>query len=321
MKLKLNQAMSLKTIQMNKKKYIFLAIIFLLSKIHAEKIIFSANSMTGQAGNTNTTTYLSGNAYIKTDSMEIQAEFIELSGEDYKNIKAEGKVIGKNIEANMEFTCDSLNYNRVTKVAQLNGNVNLDDKDNDVNAKAEIITYNQEEDIAILQMKVNLLQKDNVCSGSYAVYYKKTQILELSGNAQVKKKDDIFRAQVINFDMNTQDIKLGGNVKGTVKDSKEKPDSENENDLQQKKKDNQEKAENLIPENAEQNSSQSNNTSENKTEETITDDESEDKPQIKIDEEKNDSSENENSQNSQESENTNQNSKSKIKKSKKVQKK
>ena len=59
----------------------------------------------------------------------------------------------------------------------------------------------------------------------------------------------------------------------------------------------------------------------NKTEETITDDESEDKPQIKIDEEKNNSSENENSQNSQESENTNQNNKSKIKKSKKVQKK
>ena len=218
---------------MGKKKYLFLIIISLLSKVYAEKIIFSANSMTGQAGNTNTTTYLSGNAYIKTDSMEIQADSIELSGEDYKNIKAQGKVVGKNLEANMEFTCDSLDYNRVTKVAQLNGNVNLDDKDNDVNAKAEIITYNQEEDIAILQMKVNLLQKDNVCSGSYAVYYKKTQILELSGNAQVKKKDDIFRAQVINFDMNTQDIKLGGNVKGTVKDSKEKQNTEQENDLQQ----------------------------------------------------------------------------------------
>ena len=218
---------------MNKKIIIFVSIICILSNIYAEKIIFSANSMTGQAGNSNTTTYLSGNAYIKTDSMEIQADSIELSGEDYKNIKAEGKVIGKNIESNMEFTCDSLDYNRVTKVAQLNGNVNLDDKDNDVNAKAEIITYNQEEDIAILQMKVNLVQKDNVCSGSYAVYYKKTQILELSGNAQVKKKDDIFRAQVINFDMNTQDIKLGGNVKGTVKDSKETQNTEQENDLQQ----------------------------------------------------------------------------------------
>ena len=74
--------------------------------------------MTGQAGNTNTTTYLSGNAYIKTDSMEIQADSIELSGEDYKNIKAQGKVVGKNLEANMEFTCDSLDYNRVTKVAR-----------------------------------------------------------------------------------------------------------------------------------------------------------------------------------------------------------
>ena len=37
----------------------------------------------------------------------------------------------------------------------------------------------------------------------------------------------------VSFDMNTQDIKLGGNVKGTVKDSKETQNTEQENDLQQ----------------------------------------------------------------------------------------
>ena len=56
--------------------------------LSAEKIIFSANRMTGQAGNTNTTTSLSGNAYIKTETMEIQADDVELSGENYRYIKA-----------------------------------------------------------------------------------------------------------------------------------------------------------------------------------------------------------------------------------------
>ena len=130
----------------------------------------------------------------------------------------------------MEFTCDSLEYDRKTKLASLKGNVNLEDKDNDVKAKAQIIDYNQDTEIAILQVQINLTQKDNVCSGSYAVYYKKSQLLEISGNAQVKQDDDIFRAQHITLDMDTQDITLGGNVKGTVTDTKqpeeEKPATE-----------------------------------------------------------------------------------------------
>ncbi len=196
--------------------------------VFAEKIVFSANKMTGQAGNSNTTTNLSGNAYIKTSSMEIQADEVELSGDDYRYIKATGNVSGKNLEANMDFTCNSLEYDRTTKIAELKDNVKLIDKDNDVKADAQIIVYDQDAEIAVLQVKVNLTQKDNVCSGSYAVYYKKTQLLEISGNAQVKQNEDVFRAQYITLDMDTQDITLGGNVKGKVTESKKEAESEND---------------------------------------------------------------------------------------------
>ena len=205
-----------------KSRIIFLFLIsFMILPLSAEKILFSANRMTGQAGNTNTTTTLSGNAYIKTESMEIQADNVELSGDNYRYIKSTGNISGNNSEAHIEFTCDSLEYDRTTKIALLKGNVKLLDKDNDVTANAQIIEYNQDSEIAILQIQINLTQKDNVCSGSYAVYYKDTQILEISGNAQVTQKEDVFRAQYITFDMNTQDITLGGNVKGKVTDTKE----------------------------------------------------------------------------------------------------
>lgn len=180
--------------------------------------------MTGQAGNTNTTTTLSGNAYIKTETMEIHADDLELSGDNYRYIKASGNISGKNLESHMEFTCESLEYDRTTKIALLKGNVKLDDKDNDVKAEAQIIEYDQELEIAVLQVQIKLTQKDNICSGSYAVYYKSTQLLEISGNAQVKQKDDMFRAQNITLDMNTQDITLGGNVKGKVTDTKKNED-------------------------------------------------------------------------------------------------
>ena len=219
--------------KMLNKKYlaaVLISLVFAVLPLFAEKIIFSANRMTGQAGNTNTTTSLSGNAYIKTETMEIQADDVELSGDNYRYIKATGHINGKNLKTNMEFTCDSLEYDRTTKLASLKGNVNLEDKDNDVKAKAQIIDYNQDTEIAILQVQINLTQKDNVCSGSYAVYYKKAQLLEISGNAQVKQDDDVFRAQHITLDMDTQDITLGGNVKGTVTDTKqpeeEKPATE-----------------------------------------------------------------------------------------------
>ena len=194
---------------------------FAASPLFAEKIIFSANRMSGQAGNSNTTTTLSGNAYIKTESMEIQADDVELSGDNYRYIKASGNISGKNTKSNMDFTCDTLEYDRTTKIAILKGNVKLDDKDNDVKAEAQVIEYNQDTEIAILQIQIKLTQKDNLCSGSYAIYYKTTQLLELSGNAQVKQKEDIFRAQNITLDMNTQDITLGGNVKGKVTEKKE----------------------------------------------------------------------------------------------------
>lgn len=201
--------------------------------LFAEKIIFSANRMTGQAGNSNTTTSLSGNAYIKTESMEIQADEVELSGDNYRYIKASGNISGKNTKSNMDFTCDSLEYDRTTKIAILKGNVKLDDKDNDVKAESQIIEYNQDTEIAILQIQIRLTQKDNVCSGSYAIYYKTSQLLELSGNAQVKQKEDVFRAQNITLDMNTQDITLGGNVKGKVTETKE-PEEEKKADEENK---------------------------------------------------------------------------------------
>lgn len=202
-------------------------VLFCAASSFAEKIKFSADSMSGQAGNSNTTTTMSGNAAVSTESIEIKADLLQLSGEDYKNISAQGNVAGKNLDTNMEFSCDSLSYDRITKQIVLKGNVKLLDVENNVNCGAQIIEYDQDKDIAIMQIQISLTQKDNVCSGSYAVYYKEQQLLEISGNAQVKQKQDTFRAQFITLDLETQDITLGGNVKGTVTDSKE-PEGEPE---------------------------------------------------------------------------------------------
>ena len=214
----------------SKKVLAFVLCLFAACALFAEKITFSAGNMSGQAGDSSATTTLTGGAFIQTSSMEITADEIELSGDDYRFINARGNISGKNLETKMEFTCDSMSFDRQTKVALLQGNVHLVDLENDVKADAQIIEYNQDTNIAVLQIDINLTQKKNVCTGSYAVYQKNEQMLEISGNAQVKQDQDVFRAQQITLNLDTQKITLSGNVKGSVTEAAKKEEGTDESE-------------------------------------------------------------------------------------------
>lgn len=211
---------------MNKSILIFILTSLLCFSLFAENITFTADRMKGSAKKNATSTVLQGNAQIITEEMEIYADNIELSGDNYRNIRAEGNVKGKNTKSGLDFTCSQMEYDRETKVAVLTGDVDLKDTENDVTAKAQVINYNSDTDIAVLQIGITLTQKENVCSSSYAVYYKKTQMLNLSGNAKIQQKDDTFRAQQITLNMKTEEITLDGRVKGTVSEKEEEKKTE-----------------------------------------------------------------------------------------------
>ncbi|MGP1458992.1 MAG: LptA/OstA family protein [Treponema sp.] len=196
--------------------------------LYAEKISFSAGSMKGVVGDKSDTTELSGDAYVLTESMEISADSIKMSGKDFRFIEASGAVKGKNSEAELEFECGMLKYDRETKVAELFNSVSLTDVKNDVTATAQMIEYNQTSDVAVMQMEIELKQKDNICNGAYAVYRKKDQMLELSGNAQIKQGEDSFRAQEITLNLDSQEITLDGRVKGSIVDERKTENQDGE---------------------------------------------------------------------------------------------
>lgn len=201
------------------------AVLTLSVPVSAERITFYADNMSGTAGSTSDTTKLDGNAYVRTASMEIAADSITMSGKNFRYIDAVGNIDGKNLDTKMEFKCGSMSYDRETKIATLKDDVHLDDTENKVSADAQIIEYSQNTDTAVLQIDITLKQKDNVCNGAYAVYRKKAQMLELSGNSQIKQGEDTFRAQEITLNLDTQEITLDGRVKGSVIDDKSKKNS------------------------------------------------------------------------------------------------
>ena len=213
---------------LTKKILILFAISFIQINLYSENISFSANSMKGTVGNNSDTTELIGDAFVLTETMEISANSIKMSGKDFRYIEAQGSVKGKNLQSKMEFSCDKLKYDRETKIAELKDNVSLTDTQNDVSAKAQMIEYNQDSEIAIMQIDVELKQKDNTCTGAYAIYRKTDKMLELSGNAQIKQKSDTFRAQEISLNMDTQEISLDGRVKGSITDERKSEDTTSE---------------------------------------------------------------------------------------------
>lgn len=206
-----------------KRLFVFAACFFILSALCAETITFRADSLTGTAGSKSDMTRLQGHAFVKTETMEISADVIELFGDNFRYITAEGAVTGKNTESHMDFTCGKMQYDRQTKIANLESSVHLVDVQNEVTADAQVIEYNQTTEIAIMQINVTLRQKDNTCTAAYAVYRKNDKMLEMSGNPKIVQGEDTFRAQEITLDLDTQEITLDGRVSGTVTDTKKEP--------------------------------------------------------------------------------------------------
>lgn len=214
----------------------FAFFVFFLSKnpAYCEKIVFHADSMNGKTGSKNEATTLLGNAYVKTETMEIKADSITLSGENFRYITASGTVDGKNTESGLDFTCGNMKYDRTTKIARLEDAVSMTDTANDVKADAQIIEYDQNTEIATMQINVSIKQKDNTCTAAFAIYRKGKQMLEMTGNPKIVQGEDSFRAQEISLNLETQEIRLDGRVSGKVSDAKkaenqkEKTPAENE---------------------------------------------------------------------------------------------
>lgn len=196
--------------------FFLLALVFFQEVIFPETITFSSDSMSGVSGKKSDRTTLIGHAKIKTESMEISADKIELYGTDFRFMAASGNIQGYSAESKLSFKCQSLTYDRIKKTVVMTDEVHLEDKENNVTAEAQLIEYNQKTEIAVMQIDVYIVKEKNTCTSAHALYYKKEQILNMRGNPQVVQDKDAFRAQEISLNLKTNAITLDGHVRGSV---------------------------------------------------------------------------------------------------------
>ncbi len=192
--------------------------LFLCSLSAAENFTFKADRMTGGSASGREITILTGNAEVRSDTIFLQADRIELQGDEYQFIDCSGNVWGQDLERGIVFITDRLRYDRNLKIARLEGNSTMEDKENEVVAKARFIEYNDTSGTAILQVSVRLFKDTMVCRSDYAVYHREEETLDLRGYPVVYKEEDEFRADFIQVDLETEDVMMEGAISGSIKE-------------------------------------------------------------------------------------------------------
>jgi len=177
---------------------------------------FKADRMSGSRALGRESTILVGNAEVKSNSLLLQADRIEIHGDDNRFIECFGNVWGYEDEKDILFFADRIRYDRTLKIARLEGNSTLEDKENEIVARARFIEYDEQNEVAVFQISVRLFKNDMVCRSEYAIYRRKEQLLDLSGFPVVFKSDDEFRADRIRVDLDTDDVIMEGSVSGTI---------------------------------------------------------------------------------------------------------
>jgi lipopolysaccharide export system protein LptA len=196
---------------------LFFLMFFSLSGVQADTFTFKAEKMSGTKALGKETTILAGNAEVRSDSLVLKAERIEIQGDDNQFIICSGGVWGVEEEKEIYFQADRLRYDRKLKIARLEGNSTLEDKKNHIVAKGRFIEYDDLSEVAVFQIAIRLFKDDMVCRSEYAVYRRIEKLLDLSGFPVVFKKEDEYKADRIRVDLDTDHVTMEGSVSGTIK--------------------------------------------------------------------------------------------------------
>ena len=182
----------------------------------AQTLSFQGDSMETVLAKGKERTILTGNAEVQTEDNLIRADRVELYGEDFRYVTCEGNVRIVNEQKGIDVTCEQLFYNRQDKVVRVRGKVVMLDKKNEVVVKGGFLENWEESDETVVQIGVRILKEDLVCRAEYARYLRNEETLELFGMPVVNWKGDEYRALKIYIDLNTDTIRLEGDIRGKV---------------------------------------------------------------------------------------------------------
>ncbi len=161
-------------------------------------------------------TRLSGNARVISDDTEIEADEIEIYGDDFRFAVASGNVRVFEREQQIVLTADRLVYDRRERITRAEGNAIMEDQRNETVVKGALLENRGRDDLTIVQVGVRILGDELTTRSEFARYRRDQNVLELSGLPVVYWKGDQYRAARIVIDIDRDEISLQGEVRGTI---------------------------------------------------------------------------------------------------------
>jgi lipopolysaccharide export system protein LptA len=109
-----------------------LALTLVLARVAADDFSFSADSMSGAMSKGRERAVLVGNAVVVSGGMRIEADRIELYGDDFRFAECSGRVSVVDDEKGLRLTTERLFYDRRDKLSRLTGPAGMEDRQNQV---------------------------------------------------------------------------------------------------------------------------------------------------------------------------------------------
>ncbi len=164
---------------------------------------------------------LTGGAWVETGSVYIEAESIDIYGEQSRFLSCRGKVILVESEEEITLQSNVLNYDRETSSLTINGWAELSDRKNQLIAKGAYLKNEQDNGIILIQINVSIIKAtedggEMYCRSDSALFDSESNTLELTGNAEVSYEGSKYEASRILIDLNTNEITMEGGVSGNI---------------------------------------------------------------------------------------------------------
>ncbi len=190
-----------------------------VASLYAERKIFtfSADSTTANLAEGKEFTLLSGNAEVTADDVLITAGEIKLYGDDFQFAEVGGRFKALDLKNDFSLEGDRLFYDRQEKLLRAEGNVVMQDSQNDVVIRARFLESKEDGKFMVVQLGVKITKKEELSARSeFLTYYRETEILELSGFPYALWKDDEYSAERVSINLDNDEVHLEGKVKGTI---------------------------------------------------------------------------------------------------------
>lgn len=186
----------------------------------AETLTYRADSQRARIADGMEFMILTGNAEIQSGSMEITADEIEASGNNWRYVIGRGQVKVYDSERGLRLESENLFYDRELEITRIDGYTEMQDLHNEVVVKGGFFEYLGQDELVVIQIGVRIIkitdESELTCRAELARYQRDLNTLELTGVPRVTRNEDEYSASRILINLDTDEIILEDGVRGSI---------------------------------------------------------------------------------------------------------